>query len=354
MSLGAAKASTTARHQAAVAGGAATVAGAALLAGAEPVAAAAVAATDPTGASLQTRLRAEAGSRRAQPPRRPLCSGRRRMHPPRPCDSGTRRPRPLWAGSLAVVGGAADHARLSGAAAGGIAAVVLVAVVLAFGAAGLPGPSPSPSGGGDVALGSPELDARPDGERLAALRADARTIGRHAGTDAATDRRAYPRADGQACDPQTGDLHRRRRGPPPPSRSPQPRYARPNHARSDHAGPDHPAPVTPVPNRAPVVGCSSPAPKVAGIFTYYDVWILQSCFTDPDGDALTIYANEPDYGSITAGISANCASGRTCWKYYPYAGWDGTAYWATFTLYAQDSRGATSALLPYYLCLNCE
>ncbi len=94
--------------------------------------------------------------------------------------------------------------------------------------------------------------------------------------------------------------------------------------------------------------------NAAGEFTRYIVWIVEaSCFSDPDGDSLTIFANQPADGSITAATSSDCDSGQVCWWYYPPGGWDGTAYNTSFTFYARDPDGATSATGRFNLCVNC-
>jgi actin-like ATPase involved in cell morphogenesis len=229
------------------------------------------------------------------------------------------------------------------AAVGGLV-LVLVAALLVFGAAGRPGASPSPSGGGDVALGSPTGSADPTATSQVTF----------------TPMPApSPSPTIVAPTPTPTAIVVPTQAPTVKSATPRPTIQRlPTPAPVVTPAPPPvvtPAPTpipTPVPNQAPVVQCSSPSPSVAGIYTYYDVWISETCFSDPDGDEVTIFANQPDFGQI--GAAPGCAAGRRCWKYYPYTDWDGTPYWATFTLYAQDSHGATSTLLPYYLCLNCE
>ena len=93
--------------------------------------------------------------------------------------------------------------------------------------------------------------------------------------------------------------------------------------------------------------------SVAGVFLYYKVWISQSCFSDPDGDAFTIYAGQPSVGSLGAAPTSDCEVGQTCWRVYPPGGWDGTPYSTTFSIWATDTHGASSPSLSYTLCVNC-
>ncbi len=100
--------------------------------------------------------------------------------------------------------------------------------------------------------------------------------------------------------------------------------------------------------------CATISVTASGWYTRYNVWIATSCFTDSDGDALTFYANQPGTGSITSKDQSTCGgSGRRCWWYYPPTGWDGTPYYASFTVYATDNLGAKSSTVAYTLCLNC-
>jgi hypothetical protein len=105
-------------------------------------------------------------------------------------------------------------------------------------------------------------------------------------------------------------------------------------------------------NRAPVVKCSSQTWPLCGVSNRYRIWVSTSYFEDPDGDNFTIYARQPDWGSIGA-YDKSCESGRFCSYYYPGAGWDGAPAGPSFTLYAEDSKGARSSSISVQLCVNC-
>ena len=92
----------------------------------------------------------------------------------------------------------------------------------------------------------------------------------------------------------------------------------------------------------------------SGVFEYYYVWILASCFSDPDGDSLEYLANQPSYGVVAGAAWSNCSPGdEPCWKYTPPGSWDGSAYSVDFTIFARDPDGARSANANLVICVAC-
>jgi serine/threonine protein kinase len=94
--------------------------------------------------------------------------------------------------------------------------------------------------------------------------------------------------------------------------------------------------------------------NAAGYHLSYMVWIRTTCFTDSDGDALTIYAAQPGTGSIGSAQPSDCGgAARTCWWYYPPSGWSGNSLQTSFTIWAEDDLGAKSGTIRFDLCVNC-
>lgn len=99
-------------------------------------------------------------------------------------------------------------------------------------------------------------------------------------------------------------------------------------------------------NRAPVNSCGNDYFALPYDTSY---WFSHpfSCYSDPDGDAVTVYS---DGGVASPG---NCGADNACWTYTPPGTWDGTPYEVTFAVWAQDPDGLSSSASFITLCLNC-
>jgi hypothetical protein len=108
-------------------------------------------------------------------------------------------------------------------------------------------------------------------------------------------------------------------------------------------------------DRKPIRASHCPAIQdweFTGVSSNYDVWVQTSCFSDPDGDPVTIYFSSPSVGRFEAG-AGSCEPGRSCLKYYPPAGWDQNGYTFNFVVYAKDDLGAKSGSISVSACVAC-
>lgn len=133
---------------------------------------------------------------------------------------------------------------------------------------------------------------------------------------------------------------------PPPTTAP-PTTAPPTTAPPTTAPPTTAPPTTAPPNRAPVNSCGAETLTLSGYYSSYYFGLLESCFSDPDGDSVTILSDTGE------GAPGNCGAGAACWIYYQPADWDGTPYQVTVSIWGRDPSGATSGSTPLTLCFNC-
>lgn len=96
-------------------------------------------------------------------------------------------------------------------------------------------------------------------------------------------------------------------------------------------------------NHAPLNSCAGSAINLSfSLTTTNQYWINASCFSDADGDSVTVYSSRPTSGAAITPNTGNCAAGRWCWMYTPVK--TATCYADSVTLWAQDPSGARSAV----------
>lgn len=132
----------------------------------------------------------------------------------------------------------------------------------------------------------------------------------------------------------------------PPTTAP-PTTAPPTTAPPTTAPPTTAPPTTAPPNRAPVNNCGNEYLVLSGYATSYFFGLLESCFSDADGDFVSIQAN------AGVGSPGSCGGGVACWIYYQPIDWDGTPYEVTVSIWGQDPSGAQSGSTLLTLCFNC-
>lgn len=133
----------------------------------------------------------------------------------------------------------------------------------------------------------------------------------------------------------------------PPTTTAPPTTAPPTTAPPTTAPPTTAPPTTAPPNRAPVNNCGNEYLVLSGYATSYFFGLLESCFSDADGDFVSIQAN------AGVGSPGSCGGGVACWIYYQPIDWDGTPYEVTVSIWGQDPSGAQSGSTLLTLCFNC-